>query len=69
MNSGVYPEGPPVPVQSKRLLKYVDVGEVVRGQHDVPSHWLVTAARLVKEGGKITVEAQFSLLNYSVEDT
>ncbi|MQL68738.1 hypothetical protein Taro_000998 [Colocasia esculenta] len=53
LNSGVYPDGPPVPVQSRRLLKFVDVAEVVRGPHDVPGHWLVIAAKLVKEGGKI----------------
>ncbi|KAE8670288.1 hypothetical protein F3Y22_tig00112159pilonHSYRG00175 [Hibiscus syriacus] len=36
----------------KKLLKYVDVSEVVRGPHYAPGHWLVTAARLVNEGGK-----------------
>nr|CAD1820384.1 unnamed protein product [Ananas comosus var. bracteatus] len=40
LNSGVYPDGPPVPVQSRKLLKFVDMAEVVRGPHDVPGHWL-----------------------------
>lgn len=62
MNSGVYTDGPPVPVQSKKLLKYVDVAEVARGPHDYPGHWLVTAAKLVKENGKIGLHVHFSLL-------
>ncbi|THU49736.1 hypothetical protein C4D60_Mb06t12680 [Musa balbisiana] len=67
LNSGVYPDGPPVPVQSRKLLKFVDMVEVVRGPHNVPGHWLVTAAKLVKEGGKIGLHVKFSLLNYSAE--
>uniref|UniRef100_A0A1D1ZBC6 MACPF domain-containing protein At1g14780 n=1 Tax=Anthurium amnicola TaxID=1678845 RepID=A0A1D1ZBC6_9ARAE len=66
LNSGVYPDGPPMPVQSRKLLKFVDVSEVVRGPHDVPGHWLVTAAKLVKEGGKIGLHVKFALLHYSV---
>ncbi|KAJ7957296.1 MACPF domain-containing protein [Quillaja saponaria] len=49
LNSGIYPDGPPVSVRSKKLLKYVDTAEVVRGPHDAPGHWLVTAAKLVIE--------------------
>lgn len=64
MNSGVYPDGPPVPVQSKKLLRYVDVAEVTRGPHDHPGHWLVTAAKLVKENGKIGLHVHFALLYY-----
>ncbi|OAY78930.1 MACPF domain-containing protein [Ananas comosus] len=67
LNSGVYPDGPPVPVQSRKLLKFVDMAEVVRGPHDVPGHWLVTAAKLAKEGGKIGLHVKFALLNYSAE--
>uniref|UniRef100_A0A0D9VFY6 MACPF domain-containing protein n=1 Tax=Leersia perrieri TaxID=77586 RepID=A0A0D9VFY6_9ORYZ len=64
LNSGVYPDGPPVPVQSRKLLKFVDMSEVVKGPHDVPGHWLVTAAKLVKDGGKIGLNVKFALLNY-----
>ncbi|KAK9082637.1 hypothetical protein Scep_029108 [Stephania cephalantha] len=64
LNSGVYPDGPPVPVQSQRLLKFVDTAEVVRGPHDAPGHWLVTAAKLTTEGGKIGLLVKFALLNY-----
>uniref|UniRef100_A0A5B6ZB14 MACPF domain-containing protein n=1 Tax=Davidia involucrata TaxID=16924 RepID=A0A5B6ZB14_DAVIN len=67
LNSGVYPDGPPVPVRSARLLKYVDTAEVVRGPHDDPGHWLVTAAKLVSEGGKIGLHVKFALLDYSQE--
>ncbi|KAL5075967.1 hypothetical protein RYX36_014951 [Vicia faba] len=50
LNSGVYPDGPPVPVRSVKMLKYVETGEVLRGPHDAPGHWLVIAAKLVTEG-------------------
>ncbi|XP_027336512.1 MACPF domain-containing protein At1g14780-like [Abrus precatorius] len=64
LNSGVYPDGPPVPVGSGKLLKYVETSEVVRGPHDAPGHWLVTAAKLVTEGGKIGLQVKFALLDY-----
>ncbi|XP_061338746.1 MACPF domain-containing protein At1g14780-like [Gastrolobium bilobum] len=64
LNSGVYPDGPPVPVRSSKLLKYVETSEVVRGPHDAPGHWLVTAAKLVTEGGKIGLQVKFALLDY-----
>ncbi|KAK8488759.1 hypothetical protein V6N13_025326 [Hibiscus sabdariffa] len=64
LNSGVYPDGPPAPIRSKKLLRYVDISEVVRGPHDAPGHWLVTAAKLVNEGGKISLQVKFALLEY-----
>jgi hypothetical protein len=64
LNSGVYPDGPPVPVRSSKLLKYVETAEVVRGPHDIPGHWLVIAARLVTDGGKIGLQVKFALLDY-----
>ncbi|KAL1535677.1 MACPF domain-containing protein-like protein [Salvia divinorum] len=65
LNSGVYPDGPPVPVRSTKLLKYVDATEVARGPYDSPGHWLVTAAKLVTDGGKIGLQVKFALLDYS----
>nr|DAD24225.1 TPA_asm: hypothetical protein HUJ06_025688 [Nelumbo nucifera] len=67
LNSGVYPDGPPSPNQSPKMLKYVETIEVLRGPHDAPGHWLVTAAKLVTEGGKIGLHVKFGLLNYSTE--
>ncbi|TQD80898.1 hypothetical protein C1H46_033568 [Malus baccata] len=64
LNSGVYPDGPPMLNHSSKLLKYVETAEVVRGPHDAPGHWLVTAAKLVKEGGKIGLHVKFALLDY-----
>ncbi|EEF43758.1 conserved hypothetical protein [Ricinus communis] len=64
LNSGVYPDGPPVPIRSGKLLKYVETAEVVRGAHDAPGHWLVTAAKLVTEGSKIGLHVKFALLDY-----
>lgn len=64
LNSGVFPDGPPTQVCKGKVLKYVDTAEVVRGPHDVPGHWLVTAAKLVTEGGKIGLHVKFVLLDY-----
>ncbi|GAB2227769.1 hypothetical protein Droror1_Dr00009596 [Drosera rotundifolia] len=64
MNSGVYPDGPPRPVPSEKLLKYVNMAEIVRGPHDFPGHWLVTAAKLVADGGKIGLHVRFALIDY-----
>lgn len=64
LNSGVYPDGPPVPIRAGKLRKYVETTEVVRGPHDSPGHWLVTAAKLVTEGGKIGLHVKFALLEY-----
>ncbi|KAI4334860.1 hypothetical protein L6164_013568 [Bauhinia variegata] len=64
LNSGVFADGPPAPIRSAKLLKYTDISEVLRGPHDVPGHWLVTAAKLVTDGGKIGLQVKFSLLDY-----
>ncbi|KAF4380507.1 hypothetical protein G4B88_011753 [Cannabis sativa] len=53
LNSGVYPDGPPLSSRSAKLRRFVETAEVVRGPHDAPGHWLVTAAKLVKDGGKM----------------
>ncbi|XP_074306870.1 MACPF domain-containing protein At1g14780-like [Silene latifolia] len=65
LNSGVYPNGPPVPINCGKLLKYIDTSEVLRGPHDAPGHWLVTAARLVLEGGKLGLHVKFALIDYT----
>ncbi|KAL3506577.1 hypothetical protein ACH5RR_031959 [Cinchona calisaya] len=67
LNSGVYPDGPPVPVRSTKLLNYVNTAEVARGPCDTPGHWLVTAAKLMTEGGKIGLHVKFALLDFSQE--
>ena len=64
LNSGVYPDGPPAANRSAKLRRFVETAEVVRGPHDAPGHWLVTAAKLVKDGGKIAVHVKFALLDY-----
>lgn len=64
LNSGVFPDGPPTQVCKGKVLKFVETAEVVRGPHDVPGHWLVTAAKLVTEGGKIGLHVKFALLDY-----
>lgn len=63
VDSSVYPTGPPVPVQTQKLLKFVDISQLCRGPLDSPGHWLVTGARLVLEKGKICLNVKFSLLN------
>ncbi|XP_052190320.1 MACPF domain-containing protein At4g24290-like [Diospyros lotus] len=68
LNSGVYPDGPPVPARSRKLLKYVDTSEVMRGPHHSPGHWLVTAAKLVTDGGKIGLQVKFALVDYEEQE-
>ncbi|KAK7320094.1 hypothetical protein RJT34_04825 [Clitoria ternatea] len=63
LDSSVYPAGPPVPVQTQKLLKFVDTSQLCKGPQDSPGHWLVTGARLVMDKGKICLWAKFSLLN------
>ncbi|XP_071720201.1 MACPF domain-containing protein At1g14780-like [Rutidosis leptorrhynchoides] len=67
LNSGVYPDGPPVPNHSSKMRKFVDIEEVVRESHDMPGHWLVTAAKLVMDGGKIGLHVKFALLDFPQE--
>lgn len=67
LNSGIYPDGPLVPVRSQKLLKFVDTAEVSKGPQDMPGHWLVTAAKLDIDRGKISLQVKFSLLNYCNE--
>ncbi|KAH7835042.1 hypothetical protein Vadar_022320 [Vaccinium darrowii] len=69
LNSGVYPGGPPVPVRSAKLLKYFNTAEVSQGPHDAPGCWLVTAAKLVTEGGKIGLHVKFALLDYEAQES
>ncbi|KAI6693885.1 hypothetical protein NL676_021595 [Syzygium grande] len=64
LNSGVYPDGPPVPVRKGKLLKYVETAEVVKGPEDAPGHWLVIGGKLVTDGGKIGLNVEFALLDY-----
>ncbi|KAJ4957250.1 hypothetical protein NE237_014033 [Protea cynaroides] len=40
LNSGVYPDGPPLPTNARKLLQYIETAAVVRGPHDTPGHWL-----------------------------
>lgn len=64
LNSAIYPKGPPVPVRSPKLLKCVETAEIIKGPQDSPGHWLLTAAKLDLDRGKISLHGEFSLLNY-----
>lgn len=66
VDSGVFPTGPPVPVQTQKLLKFVDTSHVCKGAQDSPGHWLVTGAKLDLEKGKICLHVKFSLLNFAI---
>ncbi|EOY01376.1 hypothetical protein QUC31_013826 [Theobroma cacao] len=63
VDSAVYPTGPPVPVQTPKLLKFVETSQLCKGPQDSPGYWLVTGARLQLEKGKISLHVKFSLLN------
>ncbi|KAL8218554.1 hypothetical protein R6Q57_021927 [Mikania cordata] len=63
VDSGVYPNGPPVEIPTPKLLKFVDMTQVCKGPRDNPGHWLVTGAKLHMNKGKICLLVKFSLLN------
>ncbi|XP_021910088.1 MACPF domain-containing protein At1g14780 isoform X2 [Carica papaya] len=63
VDSSVFPTGPPVPVRTNKLLKFVDTSQLRRGPQDSPGHWLVTGAKLELEKGKICLHVKFSLVN------
>ncbi|OEL28587.1 MACPF domain-containing protein [Dichanthelium oligosanthes] len=62
IDSGVFAGGPPVPVGTQRLLKFVETSPVTMGPQDSPGFWLVTGAKLDVEKGKISLHVKFSLL-------
>ncbi|XP_015695327.1 MACPF domain-containing protein At4g24290-like [Oryza brachyantha] len=68
INSAVYPGGPPVPVQTPKLLKFVDTAEVMRGPQDLPGYWVVSGAKLQLERGKISLRVRYSLLTAMLPD-
>jgi hypothetical protein len=67
VDSGVYPNGPPMPVGKQKFLRFVETSHLCRGPVDSPGHWLVTGAKLEFDKGKICLLAKFSLL-YSVHN-
>ena len=62
IDSAVFAGGPPVPVGTQRLLKFVETSQVTMGPQDSPGYWLVTGAKLDVEKGKISLHVKFSLL-------
>ncbi|KAL6606963.1 hypothetical protein ACP70R_042616 [Stipagrostis hirtigluma subsp. patula] len=62
IDSGVFAGGPPVPVGTQRLLKFVETSQVTMGPQDSPGYWLATGAKLDVEKGKISLHVKFSLL-------
>ncbi|XP_066310761.1 MACPF domain-containing protein At4g24290-like [Miscanthus floridulus] len=68
INSAVYPGGPPVPVQTPKLLKFVDPTEMMRGPQDSPGYWVVSGAKLNLERGKISLRVKYSLLTAMMPD-
>lgn len=68
INSAVYPGGPPVPVQTTKLLKFIDTTEMVRGPQDQPGYWVVSGAKLHLERGKISLRVKYSLLTVMLPD-
>ncbi|AQK98105.1 MACPF domain-containing protein [Zea mays] len=68
INSAVYPGGPPVPVQTPKLLKFVDPTEMMRGPQDSPGYWVVSGAKLNLERSKISLRVKYSLLTAMMPD-
>ncbi|CAM6042071.1 unnamed protein product [Sphagnum compactum] len=63
-NSSICTVQPKTPVGNTKLLKYVDVTEMVKQAQDKPGHWLVTGAKLAVEGGKVCIHVKYSILLY-----
>lgn len=68
INSALYPDGPPMSAQTRRLLKFVDTTEMMRGPQDQPGYWMVSGARLVVDKAKISLRVKFSLLAVVLPD-
>lgn len=68
INSALYPEGPPMPTQKLKLLKFVDTTEMTRGPQDSPGYWMVSGARLMVDKGKISLRVKYSLLAVILPD-
>ncbi|KAK6923676.1 Membrane attack complex component/perforin (MACPF) domain [Dillenia turbinata] len=68
VNSALYPDGPPVPAQSQKLLRFVDTTEMARGPQDPPGYWVVSGARLIVEKGRISLRVKYSLLTAIAPD-
>ncbi|KAK6791647.1 hypothetical protein RDI58_010728 [Solanum bulbocastanum] len=68
INSALYPDGPPMSAQTRRLLKLVDTTEMMRGPQDQPGYWMVSGARLVVDKAKISLRVKFSLLAVVLPD-
>ncbi|CAI9753031.1 unnamed protein product [Fraxinus pennsylvanica] len=68
INSALYPEGPPMPAPTRKLLRFVDTTEMTRGPQDPPGYWVVSGARLMVDGGKISLRVKYSLLAVILQD-
>lgn len=68
INSAVYPGGPPSPVHTPKMLKFIDTTEMVRGPQDPPGYWVVSGAKLHLERGKISLRVKYSLLTVTLPD-
>ncbi|XP_051114874.1 MACPF domain-containing protein At4g24290-like [Andrographis paniculata] len=68
INSALYPEGPPMPTQTRKLLRFVDTTEMTRGPQDSPGYWVASGARLVVDKGKISLRVKYSLLAANEEE-
>ncbi|XP_068638233.1 MACPF domain-containing protein NSL1-like isoform X1 [Aristolochia californica] len=68
LNSAVFPGGPPGANRAPKMCKYLDTNERVRGPEEPPGHWVVTGAKLMVEGGKISFKVKYSLLTIMPAD-
>ncbi|KAL2521187.1 MACPF domain-containing protein [Forsythia ovata] len=68
INSALYPDGPPTPATTRKLLRFVDTTEMTRGPQDPPGYWVVSGARLIVDKGKISLRVKYSLLAVILQD-
>ncbi|KAF9625260.1 hypothetical protein IFM89_020846 [Coptis chinensis] len=65
IDSGVYPTAPPLPWQTRKHLRFVDMSQLCKGPQDSPGYWILTGAKLDLELGKICLHVKFSLLCFT----
>lgn len=57
-----------MPAQTRRLLKFVETTEMMRGPQDQPGYWMVSRARLLVDKGKVSLCVKFTLLAVVLPD-
>ncbi|KAK7318386.1 hypothetical protein RJT34_03085 [Clitoria ternatea] len=64
IGSAVHPVGPPPTVKPRKLERFIDRSEIVRGAMHSPGYWVVSGAALSLHNAGIKLRVKYSLLNF-----